>query len=229
MTAARGSAARVVGLGFLVPGLLLAQPLGAVAESKSPPKSTPARQAKPQKVATVRPTAKPVTGRCLHVVKRGESLGAIALKYRVSRNALSTGNNVSNPNALRAGQRLRIPGCRESDPREPESVAISGDKSQVLARVGPRRIPTRLHLAMPEFSGDEGVSFEWPVEGSVVSGFGQRRRGWHAGIDIMADPGTPIRASARGTVIFSGYERYYGASHQDRACRWIHLALRPQP
>ena len=48
------------------------------------------------------------------------------------------------------------------------------------------------------------------MEGSVVSGFGQRRRGWHAGIDIMADPGTPIRASARGTVIFSGYERYYG-------------------
>ena len=76
--------------------------------------------------------------------------------------------------------------------------------------MGPRRIPTRLHLAVPEFGPDEGVAFEWPVEGSVVSGFGQRRRGWHAGIDIMADPGTSIRAAARGIVVFSGFERYYG-------------------
>jgi murein DD-endopeptidase MepM/ murein hydrolase activator NlpD len=32
----------------------------------------------------------------------------------------------------------------------------------------------------------------------------------HAGVDIAAEPGTPVRAPADGTVIFSGYKEGYG-------------------
>jgi murein DD-endopeptidase MepM/ murein hydrolase activator NlpD len=50
----------------------------------------------------------------------------------------------------------------------------------------------------------------WPVSGSVVSPFGMRWGRLHAGIDIAAGYGTPIFASASGTVIFAGWMGGYG-------------------
>jgi len=50
----------------------------------------------------------------------------------------------------------------------------------------------------------------WPVGGPVVSGFGMRWGRLHAGIDIGAGYGTPIVASASGTVIFAGWMGGYG-------------------
>jgi len=79
----------------------------------------------------------------------------------------------------------------------------------LTARVGPSRIPTRLFMAMPDLS-DSDVEFQWPVDGSVASNFGRRRAGWHAGIDIWAELGAPIRATAAGEVIVSGWEPSYG-------------------
>ncbi|MBI5101919.1 MAG: M23 family metallopeptidase [Nitrospirae bacterium] len=51
----------------------------------------------------------------------------------------------------------------------------------------------------------------WPVDGHVTSPFGERehpRSGeskFHSGIDIAADPGSPVRATADGIVSFSGW------------------------
>jgi murein DD-endopeptidase MepM/ murein hydrolase activator NlpD len=50
----------------------------------------------------------------------------------------------------------------------------------------------------------------WPVSGPVVSGFGMRWGRMHTGIDIAAGYGTPIYASAGGTVIFAGWMGGYG-------------------
>lgn len=55
-----------------------------------------------------------------------------------------------------------------------------------------------------------------PIAGWISSGFGYRRNPYdgsyklHAGVDIAADPGTPVRAPADGSVIFSGYREGYG-------------------
>ena len=55
-----------------------------------------------------------------------------------------------------------------------------------------------------------------PIPGWISSEFGYRNNPYdgsyklHAGIDIAADPGTPVRAPAEGTVIFSGYREGYG-------------------
>lgn len=58
--------------------------------------------------------------------------------------------------------------------------------------------------------------FVSPVSGELTSEYGWRRdpftgqRAWHAGIDIAAPEGTPVRAARDGTVVFSGRERGYG-------------------
>lgn len=56
----------------------------------------------------------------------------------------------------------------------------------------------------------------WPVRGWISSGFGDRSNPvsgkflLHTGVDIANDSGTPIRATADGTVSFAGWEGGYG-------------------
>ena len=52
--------------------------------------------------------------------------------------------------------------------------------------------------------------FIWPVNGSVVSGYGMRWGRMHEGIDIAASTGTPIWGAAAGTVIHAGWLGGYG-------------------
>jgi murein DD-endopeptidase MepM/ murein hydrolase activator NlpD len=53
----------------------------------------------------------------------------------------------------------------------------------------------------------------WPVRGAVNSEFGSRTSPWtraeefHAGLDIVVDHGTTVRAPAPGTVLFAGPHR----------------------
>jgi murein DD-endopeptidase MepM/ murein hydrolase activator NlpD len=50
----------------------------------------------------------------------------------------------------------------------------------------------------------------WPVNGSVVSPFGQRWGRLHAGVDIAVGSGTPIRAADSGRVALMGWVGGYG-------------------
>jgi len=53
----------------------------------------------------------------------------------------------------------------------------------------------------------------WPIYGRIVSGFGYRYfpwRGMHTGIDITAWNGNPLRVTASGVVVFSGWKGGYG-------------------
>jgi murein DD-endopeptidase MepM/ murein hydrolase activator NlpD len=135
----------------------------------------------------------------VHHVKSGETLSGIARFYGVSLRALMTSNHLSRPVLLRAGQRLLIP----------EAGAPTAKVSKTSAPVRPAMPPAHFGFLPPEIDGRRPALL-WPLDGPISSHFGRRRDGWHAGIDIRADLGTPILAAAGGVVVFSGWERSYG-------------------
>lgn len=55
-----------------------------------------------------------------------------------------------------------------------------------------------------------GIALLEPVSGTITSRFGRRSGGTHTGLDIANSTGTPIRAAASGTVVYSGYKGSYG-------------------
>jgi murein DD-endopeptidase MepM/ murein hydrolase activator NlpD len=96
-------------------------------------------------------------------------------------------------------------------------AAIQGRIAAQLAATGSMPLP-----AGPIQGGSGGLI--WPVSGPVVSGFGPRNINgsyeYHPGIDIAVPEGTPIRAAASGTVIFTepeassgGYGNYTCIDH----------------
>src|SRR2546428_635424 len=80
-----------------------------------------------------------------------------------------------------------------------ESVKEQGDNLRALDRLMARA--GKALAALPS---------RWPVRGGVNSEFGNRVSPWtrvtefHSGLDINAQPRTPVRAPAGGTVFFAG-------------------------
>lgn len=58
------------------------------------------------------PGAAPAAPPRVHVIASGETLGAIARRHGVTVDALARANGIANPNRIRAGQRLTLPGGR---------------------------------------------------------------------------------------------------------------------
>ena len=87
-----------------------------------------------------------------------------------------------------------------------EVEALAAQSAQLAARI----------QAAQQSAGSTGTGqpsaagFIWPCDGVVVSGFGLRWGRMHEGVDIGCAYGTPNRAAASGTVIYSGWHGGYG-------------------
>jgi murein DD-endopeptidase MepM/ murein hydrolase activator NlpD len=208
---------RAIGLGLLLQGLLLTHP-GAATELHtvtSPARKTahkPSAPAdRPARKGTGAAQHRHLVGQTVHIVRAGDSISRIASRYGVSRKSLIDGNKLARREQLRVGQRLVVRGPHVAAGRHQvqliDGVLEHGDLLYV--RAGPRRVPTRLYMASPEVDG-HAFDLAWPVDGQVISPFGKRHGGWHAGMDIKADAGAPIVAAAAGVVISSDEEPGYG-------------------
>lgn len=105
----------------------------------------------------------------------------------------------------------------QEDELDGSLAAIQDRLAAQLAATGSAPLP-----AGPIQAGSSGLI--WPVSGPIASGFGSRTINgsyeYHPGIDIAVGEGTPIRAAADGTVVFTepeassgGYGNYTCIDH----------------
>ncbi len=145
----------------------------------------------------------------IHRVRRGEALSDIADRYGVREVDIIAVNRLRPPYELESGQELEIPARDTGEAPREGGYVTAGDvvvphEKPDLGEGRPAK-PSREARA-------EGPRFDWPVSGKVISNFGASGDGlYNEGINIAVPVGTPVRASASGTVRYAGNElRGYG-------------------
>lgn len=167
-----------------------------------------------------------------YTVKTGDSLGAIARRFGLSMDSLISMNGIKSARGLRAGTELKIPnmdgllhivGKGESLGSiagrykiEVSALADANDLGTAVIQPGQTLFIPGASLAKTELKRVLGELIIWPIRGPLSSYYGYRPdpftgvRRFHAGIDIVASPGTPIKASSDGRIADVGYNAIYG-------------------
>jgi len=128
----------------------------------------------------------------VHIVQRGENLYRIGLRYNIGFQELAGYNQIRAPYGLEVGQEIRLP--NGSSPTQ----SVSNNSSSSSRNTAPPRRETPAAGA---------PSFDWPLRGRVISGFGRKPEGGrNDGINIEAREGDDVRASADGQVVYAGSE-----------------------
>ncbi len=160
-------------------------------------------------------TIPPISG-VPHIVRPGETLESVADRYGVRPGNIVgyPPNALTFPYELEAGQEIFVPGGVIYIPSYPVEP---GDEW-----------PAPTLVQMPG-----GEKLRWPTWGYISAPFGWSRAygGYHRGMDIANNWGTPVYAAAAGKVVEAGWSSlgYYAKIDHGNGFRTIygHLARRP--
>ncbi|MGO3890892.1 MAG: peptidoglycan DD-metalloendopeptidase family protein [Paenalcaligenes sp.] len=128
-----------------------------------------------------------------YVVQRGDTLSKVARQHNQSLSSLMRMNNISNPNRITVGQRLRVQGGTAA-PAAASSGGATGSAGSSAAL--PPRNASSASVAAPR-----NISLIWPAAGTSKRGVSAAHS---QGVYISNSAGTPVKAAAAGKVIYSG-------------------------
>lgn len=136
-----------------------------------------------------------------HVVRRGETLYAIAFRYDKDFRQLAVYNHLRAPYSLRIGQLLRIPRYGNKMPRR----AKTRYRHYVPKKIHRKTYQSSRRAVRPVPQSYRQLTFSkwiWPAKGHVVANFIPQQG--KKGIDIAGRKGEVIHAASRGVVAYAG-------------------------
>ena len=160
-----------------------------------------------------------------YVAGAGETLASIAQRFGVSLESLRAENELSRRViTVRQGQKVFLPdGYRDRNappeprpvraypqpyapsgalPSRPQPYSPSGQRPYVPQPATPDTTPAPTDAQISQAGQGK---FQWPIRGDILADFGPKPGNQrNDGIDIKADAGAPVRASAEGDVIYAG-------------------------
>ncbi|MBN2401331.1 MAG: M23 family metallopeptidase [Spirochaetes bacterium] len=155
-----------------------------------------------------------------HKIVKYDTLGSLSKRYKVKIEIITAHNNIKN-NLIKEGKYLFIPDAVEYEEKVTKhsstrtSVTYSNKKlnsNNSYSKISDHQENSQNY----NYKDKSKPEFIWPLKGEITSAFGKRRNPinnklkFHCGIDIRADIGTPVKASADGEAIFCGWKKGYG-------------------
>lgn len=142
-------------------------------------------------------------------VSTGDTLYSIAWAFQLDEADLIRWNHLTKPYHLTYGQRLRIASLdgRSTHVRD-FSEATGGAPTRYVQPARPVNASTdkasvnSVDIMVPADGGAKGP-WRWPAQGRVISQFSDQRFG-EKGIKIAGTLEAPVRAAAKGVVVYSG-------------------------
>ena len=141
-----------------------------------------------------------------HVVRQGETLFSIAWHYGKDHRELARWNGLGDGSLIHPGQVIWLRPVASASSNQGTRPVSSGSGA---AQSKP----------LPQIPSQPPPKWQWPTQGRVVGVFGGRN-GLDTGILIAGTRGQPVRAAAKGTIVYagsglSGYGRLIIIKHND--------------
>ena len=125
----------------------------------------------------------------LHVLKEGETLEDVALNYDVNIRKIIRVNRILDPDNIRKGTDIFVPGAKVTQAFSNELLKTSGIPSQFAWPCRRCRLSSRFGYRKDPFTG---------------------QRAFHSGIDLASGYGARVNASMDGVVTYAGWMGGYG-------------------
>lgn len=120
-------------------------------------------------------------------VGEGDTIFTVARHFNVDLSKLVRVNNLQHPYGLEAGKTLRIPLKKMSAAKTAAQKKKEPQKDLVILKE------------------TKNPTFIWPAKGKVISTYGPKGRDlFNEGVNIAVPHGTPVKAAAAGTIVYTG-------------------------
>ncbi len=134
----------------------------------------------------------PITASGNYTVTTHDTLYSIAWTYGLDYQHLAQLNQLAPPYTIHPGQLLRL-----------KSTANTAGTAPTVNKTPPVKKPIELSTKPSSSSSHIITHWQWPARATVISKFSSSPSG-NKGIDLKGTLGSPIYATAAGTVVYAG-------------------------